>query len=185
MSAADPLALSVALLGEAKALGGTARARRIRELAAALDRIWTRPSVERRRGPDRLLAQPLQRAAPRRRCDTPARGTLLRHRRLFRRAGLPVGAQRYALDVIEHGVSARQPAAAVCAAPAVLRGGDPRLAAAPSRLDPRIHFALNCGARSVRRSAPTRRTARRCSCGLATCSYLEAEATIDARGGEP
>ena len=58
-----------------------------------------------------------------------------------------VGGQGYSLDAIEHGVlrlnarppyRLRRPFAA----------GDPRRGAAPSRLDPRIHFALNCGARS-------------------------------------
>ena len=101
------------------------------------------------------------------------------HRRLFRRAGLRVGSQRYSLDVIEHGVlrvNRRPP----YAPRRLLRRSDPRLAAAPSRLDPRVHFALNCGAASCPpiRSYAAQDIDRQLD--LATCSYLAAEATIDA-----
>lgn len=77
----------------------------------------------------------------------PRSGTLLRHRSLFRRTFYTVGDLEYTLDAIEHGLlrgNARPP----YAPRRVLRSGDPRLAAAPSVADPRIHFALNCGARS-------------------------------------
>jgi Protein of unknown function, DUF547 len=77
----------------------------------------------------------------------PRRGNLLRHARLFDRAAYRVGEGRYSLSLIEHGIlrrNSRSPAALR----RPLRRGDPRSAAAPSQLDPRIHFALNCGARS-------------------------------------
>ncbi len=77
----------------------------------------------------------------------PRSGSLLRHRRLFRTASWRVGAHDFTLDQIEHGVlrgNARPP----YALRRLLRAGDPRLAAAPPAVDPRIHFALNCGARS-------------------------------------
>ena len=53
--------------------------------------------------------------------------------------------QGYSLDAIEHGVlrlNARPP----YRLRRLLAAGDPRRDAAPSRLDPRVHFALNCGA---------------------------------------
>jgi len=77
----------------------------------------------------------------------PRTGSLLRHRRLFRSASWDVGGHPFSLDQIEHGLlrgNARPP----YALRRVLRAGDPRLAAAPPEPDPRIHFALNCGARS-------------------------------------
>lgn len=76
-----------------------------------------------------------------------ARGNLLLKLRLFDRAAWRVGAWRYSLNFIEHGLlrgNARVPPFPWRAA----KPGDPRLQAAPSRVDPRIHFALNCGARS-------------------------------------
>jgi hypothetical protein len=77
----------------------------------------------------------------------PRSGHLLRHRRLFRRAAHTVGGLDYSLDVIEHGLLRRNRRPPFSAR-RLLRPGDPRLQAAPAMLDPRIHFALNCGARS-------------------------------------
>src|SRR5687767_3879535 len=79
--------------------------------------------------------------------DRPRSGHLFRHRSLFRRESFEIGELDYTLDAIEHGLlrgNARPP----YSPRRLLRPGDPRLAAAPSKLDPRIHFALNCGARS-------------------------------------
>ena len=75
----------------------------------------------------------------------PLSGSLLRHRGIFGSAAYRVGAREYSLDVIEHGLlrlNSRPPYRLRL----LLRPGDPRLSAAPGRLDPRVHFALNCGA---------------------------------------
>ena len=79
--------------------------------------------------------------------EHPRRGSLLRHRAIFRLCTYTVGEHEYSLDVIEHGLlrrNARPPYSPT----RQLRRSDPRLAAAPPRLDPRVHFALNCGAHS-------------------------------------
>ncbi len=109
-------------------------------------------------------------------------GTLLRHRGMFRRMTFAVGGFDYTLDVIEHGLlrgNARPP----YSLRKILRAGDPRLAAAPSKPDPRIHFALNCGARSC----PPRRRYEAAGLDsqleLATRGYLEAECDFDREGG--
>jgi Protein of unknown function, DUF547 len=108
----------------------------------------------------------------------PRSGSLLRQRGIFRRCGYRVGELDYSLDAIEHGLlraNARPP----YSARRVLRPGDPRLAAAPASADPRIHFALNCGARSC----PPARVyeANRLDDQLegATRGYLEAECDFD------
>ena len=79
--------------------------------------------------------------------ERPRTGHLIRHRRLFRRESFDVGGLDYTLDVIEHGLLRRN-ARPPYSPRRLLRPGDPRLEAAPSILDPRVHFALNCGARS-------------------------------------
>lgn len=65
----------------------------------------------------------------------------------FRRAAYRVGSERYSLEVIEHGLlrGNRPPLPGL---PPPFRPGDPRVAFGPDRPDPRVHFALNCGARS-------------------------------------
>jgi hypothetical protein len=72
-------------------------------------------------------------------------GSLLRQRRLFAAEVGTVGGHGYSLDAIEHGVLRRN-----ARPPHKLRRPfgerDPRRGACPSRLDPRVHFALNCGA---------------------------------------
>ena len=109
-------------------------------------------------------------------------GSLLRHRGLFRSAGIEVGGLQYSLDAIEHGVlrlNARPP----YALRPVLRAGDPRLAAAPSRLDPRIHFALNCGARSCPPIRAWASESLNADLEAAARSYLAAEASVDSDAG--
>lgn len=105
------------------------------------------------------------------------RGHLFRHRRIFREP-FEVGGLTYTLDVIEHGLlrgNARPP----YALRPLLRAGDPRRAAAPARPDPRVHFALNCGARSC---PPLRRySSERLDQELerASRAYLAAESALD------
>ncbi len=108
----------------------------------------------------------------------PRTGSVLRHRRMFRSVSCRVGEREYSLDVIEHGILRRN-ARPPYAARRVLRNDDPRRQAMPSRLDPRVHFALNCGAVSC---PPIRRYS---AAGLdaeleaTTSAYMRAETAID------
>jgi hypothetical protein len=110
----------------------------------------------------------------------PRSGHLLRHRRMFRRAAHHVGGRDYSLDVIEHGLlrGNRRPP---YGPRRLLSESDPRLEAAPSRPDPRIHFALNCGARSC---PPIRVYTAAVDSELerAARAYLDAESEVDSDG---
>lgn len=111
--------------------------------------------------------------------ERPRTGSLLRHRGLFRRVGCEVGGEFFSLDVIEHGVL-RLNSKPPYSLRRILRSGDPRLGAAPSKLDPRIHFALNCAAAScppIRAYEPDMLDEQLDS---ATRSYLAAETQVDA-----
>jgi hypothetical protein len=109
----------------------------------------------------------------------PLRGNLLWHLRLFDRIAYRVGAHDYPLNLIESGVL-RHNRRAPLRLRRPLRRSDPRLAATPATVtvDPRIHFALNCGARScppIRAYAPESLDTE---LDLATRSYLEAETRL-------
>jgi hypothetical protein len=115
-------------------------------------------------------------------CSNPIRGSLLKHLRLFDRAAYDVGGRTYTLNVIEHGVLRRNRRPSLRLR-RPLRDSDPRLEVAPARVDPRIHFALNCGARSC---PPIRAyTAGGLDNELdhATGAYLEAESAVDLASG--
>lgn len=107
------------------------------------------------------------------------RGDLRAHRGFFRAAGWEIGGGVTSLHLIEHGLlRANRPAPWSFWRP--LRPADPRLAWAVSALDPRVHFALNCGAASC---PPVRTwTAARIDAQLdrATRGYLDAEVAIEA-----
>lgn len=109
--------------------------------------------------------------------ERPRSGRLIRHRRLFRTAHHSVGGLDYSLDLIEHGLlrGNRRPPYGVRR---LLRRDDRRLEAAPPGLDPRIHFALNCGARSC---PPVRVFSRDVDSELEAASraYLAAESELD------
>jgi hypothetical protein len=112
-------------------------------------------------------------------CLKPIHGSLLRHLRLFDKIAYRVGDRAYPLNLIEHGLlrrNRRQP----YRLRRPMRDSDPRLASAPSALDPRIHFALNCGARSCPPIRSYDPEALDDQLELATRAYLEAEATVDA-----
>lgn len=106
-------------------------------------------------------------------------GDLRRHRGFFRAVGWVVGGHPVSLHVLEHGIlRGNRPAPYSFWRP--LAGGDPRAAWAPSRLDPRVHFALNCGAVScppIRAYAAERIDEQ---LTLATRSYLDAEVVVGA-----
>ena len=59
------------------------------------------------------------------------------------------------------------------------RRGDPRLAHAVSPVDPRIHFALNCGARSCPPVGVYRAEAIDAQLDLATGSYVNGEVAVE------
>jgi Protein of unknown function, DUF547 len=105
-------------------------------------------------------------------------GHLIRHRRMFRRAAYVVGSLPYSLDAMEHGVLRRNRRPPVSLR-RVLGRADSRLAAAPSSVDPRIHFALNCGAASCPpiHSYASLELDRQLS--TATRSYFASEARVD------
>jgi hypothetical protein len=75
------------------------------------------------------------------------RGSIRETPGFFRRAAYRVGGRRYSLDDIEHGVlrGNRPPYPRT---PPPFAAGDPRAHVGPGSVDPRIHFALNCGTRS-------------------------------------
>jgi Protein of unknown function, DUF547 len=114
-------------------------------------------------------------------CLKPVRGSVLMQLRLFGGVGYEVGGRPYTLNLIEHGLL-RGNRRAPLHLRRPLRASDPRLAGAPARPDFRIHFALNCGARScppVRQYDPGELDAQ---LETATRAYLEAETTVDAAG---
>lgn len=108
----------------------------------------------------------------------PRTGSLLRHRRMFRTVAWRIGEHDYSLDVIEHGVMRRN-ARVPARFRRTLRHGDPRLGAMPARVEPRIHFALNCGAVSCPPIVPYSATALDEELERVTTAYLRAETSID------
>ena len=174
--ASDPLALSIELLGEARSLGGGGESERMRRLAAALDRVDP-TGIEGDAGRIAFWLNAYNGLLLHEASRHPRRGSLLRHRRMFRTVAYRVGGHDYPLDVIEHGVLRRNRRPPL--SPRRLLGRrDPRLAALPSQLDPRIHFALNCGARScpaIRTFSEGLDEALR----IATRAYLGSEVEID------
>ena len=108
----------------------------------------------------------------------PLRLHLALNRGLFRAAAYRVGSRRYSLDVIEHGVLRRGARAPGARRPPLERG-DPRRAAAPAALDPRIHFALHCGARSCPPIHAYDAAALDRQLDDATRAYMAAECDLD------
>ncbi len=108
----------------------------------------------------------------------PLKGSLLLHLGLFERVAYRVGEQPFPLNVIENGILRRNRRAPLHVR-RYLREGDPRLQAMPSRLDPRIHFALNCGAVSCPPIAPQHARSLDAELEAATRSYLAAETVLD------
>ena len=114
--------------------------------------------------------------------ERPFRGNVLFALRAFGSYAYEVGGANYSLNLIEHGVlrcNRRSPSSPL----KPLRRGDRRLGSAPSELDPRIHFVLNCGARSC---PPIRILAAESAfetLELAARSYLQTETDVDADHG--
>ena len=172
---ADAVGLSAELLAAAR-LAPPGEPGRLAELSARL------------RGVDATAIEPPARVAfwinlynalfLHRVCLRPIRGSVLRQLSLFSGTAYEVGEERYSLDLIEHGVlrrnrrppyRPRRP----------LRRDDPRMAALPPALDARLHFALNCGARSCPPINVYEAAAIDAQLDLATRSYLTAETEVD------
>lgn len=107
-----------------------------------------------------------------------ARGSLLLQRGFFSSAAYTVGVELYSLNVIEHGLlrANRRPPLSPWR---TLAEGDPRRARGPGGLDPRIHFALNCGARSCPAVGAYTASGLDAELDAATQSYIEQEASLD------
>ena len=74
-------------------------------------------------------------------------GSLLKKPGLFRQAAYNIGGMRFSADDIEHGIlRGNRPHPVVPLAP--FGSDDPRIDLGVENFDPRIHFALVCGARS-------------------------------------
>lgn len=112
----------------------------------------------------------------------PREGSLLRHRRLFSTAAYRVGRSTYTLNEIEHGVLRCNRRAPYGLRPP-FRRGDPRLLSLPSSLDPRVHFALNCGARSCPPIRPFGAAEVDAQLDAATAGYLRTEVELDRDSG--
>jgi hypothetical protein len=99
--------------------------------------------------------------------------------RHFRRARVVVAGQRLSLDEIEHGLLRRSRwklTLGYCGNPLP---GRFELAHRVDRLDPRIHFALNCGAASCPPIAAYHRDRLEQQLEMATVSFLRSEVRTD------
>jgi hypothetical protein len=173
----DPLALARQILTEARAVRGPEQCRRLNTLTGQLHGI----EPERIDGDDARIAfwvNLYNALVVHCLCLHPLHGSLLFHLRLFDRVAYRVGRHAYPLNLIENGVlranrrppyRRRRP----------LRDSDPRLTVAPSAIEPRIHFALNCGARScppIRAYEPESLDEQ---LDDATRAYLESESRLE------
>lgn len=110
------------------------------------------------------------------------RRTVREVRRFFARVAYRVGGVVVTADDVEHGIlrgNARH---------GILRRrpfppGDPRLALAVRPVDPRIHFAITCGAQSCPPIGVYRAAALDQQLDLAARNFLNQEVALDARGG--
>lgn len=109
-----------------------------------------------------------------------ARGHLWLHLSMFDRVAYRVGGADFTPNIIEHGLlrhNRRGPGALF----RTLSKNSSLLRCAPSRFDPRIHFALNCGAVSCPPIRAYQADAIDAQFDVATASYVAAETRIDRR----
>jgi hypothetical protein len=115
--------------------------------------------------------------------ERPFRGNVVLALRAFGAYAYEIGGSIYSLNLIEHGVlrcNRRSPSSPL----KPLRRGDRRLASAPAELDPRVHFVLNCGARSCPPIRVLDATSASATLELAARSYMRAETDVAADRGE-
>jgi len=77
-----------------------------------------------------------------------APSTLRQRYKFFSSVNYIIGGTSYTLNDIENGILRRNRASMATLYMKPFSGGDPRMSVAPDQVDPRIHFALNCGAKS-------------------------------------
>lgn len=99
----------------------------------------------------------------------------------FGRVCYRIGGFVFSLDAIEHGIL-RGNRRRVWPPWPVFRPGDPRVALAIDPIDPRIHFALNCGARSCPPVRAYRAAEIDRQLDLATRGFVNAELSLDDHG---
>jgi hypothetical protein len=109
------------------------------------------------------------------------RRTVWQMRNFFGRVSYRVGTEVFSLDEIEHGLLRGNRRRAWPPWPA-LRRRDPRRALAVDPVDPRIHFALNCGAASCPPVGVYRAAAIDAELDAAARSFVNQETAVDARG---
>jgi len=112
----------------------------------------------------------------------PRRGSLIRHRRLFGLDLVRVGGDAMSLDLIEHAILRRN-ARPPYGLRRLLAGDDRRLRGAPECLDPRVHFALNCGAVSCPPIRAYDAATVDAELDRATDTYVRSESMIDRERG--
>ncbi|CAN5526746.1 hypothetical protein BH10ACT11_BH10ACT11_15040 [soil metagenome] len=110
--------------------------------------------------------------------EHPVKGNLLLHPRIFSKARCEADGLSFTANQIEHGLLRGNRRPPVSLRP-VFRKGDPRLELAPLTVDPRIHFALNCGARSCPPIREYPAEGLDAELDLATRSYMDQETRLD------
>jgi hypothetical protein len=173
----DPLALSKEILAEARVIGGPEQCARLDALTGQLHALEPE-RIDGDRARIAFWANLYNALVVHCLCLRPLRGSLLFHLRLFDRIAYRIGRHTYPLNVIENGLlrANRRPPYRLRRP---LRASDPRLAAAVSAIDPRIHFALNCGAFScppIRAYEPESLDEQ---LDAATGAYLETETRLE------
>jgi hypothetical protein len=173
----DPVDLSMEILAEARALPAPDQCARLDRLTAQLHGVspeWLDGDIVRIAFWANLYNALVLHCL----CLTELTGNLLWHLRMFDRIAYSIGGHEYPLNLIEHGIlrGNRRPPYRPRRA---LRGSDERLGAAVSRLDPRIHFALNCGATSCPPIRAYDPEGLEDQLELSTRAYLEAETEVD------
>jgi hypothetical protein len=173
-----PLALSQAILAAAQAITSPQGCQRLDALAGQLHGMRP-PELEGDAARIAFWANLYNALLLHCLCLKPVRGSVLMHVRLFGGLAYEIGGHQYTLNMIEHGllrVNCRPP----LHLRRPLRGTDPRLAGAPARPDFRIHFTLNCGARSCPPVRQYDASDLDAQLETATRAYLQAETTVDA-----
>lgn len=110
--------------------------------------------------------------------------TLAARLALFKTAAYNVGGRVYTLDEMEHGVLRGNRAGPVPFAPRPFADDEARRQVALADVDPRVHFALNCGARSCPAIRLYSAAGLDAELDAAARQFLRATTTVDGDGRE-